>query len=115
MKTKCPFDRRVVCLALMAGLALGQAARGQSPGNQVTRVLDTALTSDGFGIFHVQFPQFNPDSGTLVSVHLSALTNTMYGFTLRNADSVAATYALTVGLQDEFSGPALPATWHTAT
>jgi hypothetical protein len=115
MKTKCPFDRRVVCLALLAGLALGQAARGQSPGNQVTRVLDTALTSDGFGIFHVQFPQFNPDSGTLVSVHLSAQTNTMYGYTLRDADSVSATYALSVGIQDEFTGPALPETYSNVT
>jgi hypothetical protein len=115
MKTNRPLVLRNVCVALLAGLALGQTARAQSPGNQVTRALDTALTSDGFGIFHVQFPQFNPDSGTLVSVHISALTNTMYGFTLRDADSVSATYALSVGIQDEFSGPALPATYSNVT
>jgi hypothetical protein len=79
------------------GLILGQTVKAQSPGSLVTRTYDTALTSDGFGIYHLQFPQFSPDSGTLVSVRISALTNTMYGFTLRNADSVAATYALTVG------------------
>jgi hypothetical protein len=115
MKTNRPPILRNVCLALLAGLALGQSARAQSPGNQVSRALDTALTSDGFGIFHVQFPQFNPDSGTLVSVHISALTNTMYGFTLRDADSVSATYALNVGIEDEFIGPALPATYSNVT
>lgn len=89
---------------------LGQAVKAQNAGNQ-TRAYDTALTSDGFGIYHLHVPQFNPDSGTLVSVRISALTNTLYGFTLRNADSLTATYAVTVGLQDEFSGPALPSTW----
>jgi hypothetical protein len=94
---------------LLAGLTFGQAADAQNAGNLGARTYDTALTSDGFGIYHLHIPQFNPDSGTLVSVHISALTNTMYGFTLRNADSAAETYTLTVGLQDEFSGPALPA------
>jgi hypothetical protein len=107
--------KRIVCVALLAGLILGQTVNAQSPGSLVTRTYDTALTSDGFGIYHLQIHQFSPDSGTLVSVRISALTNTMYGFTLRNADSVAATYALTVGLQDEFSGPALPATWSNVT
>jgi hypothetical protein len=102
---------RVICLAVLAGLILGKSANAQSGGNLVTRTYDTALSSDGFGIYHLRIPQFSPDSGTLVSVRISALTNTMYGFTLRNADSITATYALTVGLQDEFSGPALPATW----
>jgi hypothetical protein len=115
MKTNIPFVRRSICLALLAGLILGQTARAQGPGNQVTRALDTALISDGFGIFHLQFPQFNPDSGTLVSVHISARTNTMYGFTLGDADSVSATYALSVGIQDEFSGLALPATYSNVT
>ena len=79
---------------MVAGLLLAQGAKAQGPGNQVTRALDTALSSDGFGVFHVQIPQFNPDSGTLVSVHISALTNTMYGFTLKDAGSASATYAL---------------------
>jgi hypothetical protein len=111
MEKLIPFIRSKVCLALLTGLILGQTAKAQSGGNQGTRTYDTALTSDGFGIYHLQIPQFNPDSGTLLAVRISALTNTMYGFTLRNADSISANYALTVGLQDEFSGPALPATW----
>ena len=98
-------------LVLLAGLILGQNVKAQSPGNTATRAYDTSLTSDGFGVFHLRFPQFNPDSGTLISVRISALTNTLYGFTLRNADSLSTTYALAVGVQDEFSGPALPATY----
>src|SRR5580692_3324634 len=115
MKCYVPFVRRDVCVALLAGLTLWQTANAQSTGNLGTRTYDTTLTSDGFGIYHLQFPQFNPDSGTLVSIRISALTNTMYGFTLRDADSLSATYEVTVGLQDEFSGPALPADYSNVT
>ena len=115
MRVYIPILRRKLCLLLLAGLALGQAARAQSAGNQATHTYDTTLTSDGFGIYHLHVPQFSPDSGTLVSVRISAQTNTMYGFTLRNADSLAETYSLTVGIQDEFSGPALPATYSNVT
>jgi hypothetical protein len=115
MKCYIPFVRRKACLLLLAGLTLGQVGNAQSAGNQGTRTYDTALTSDGFGIYHLHFPQFNPDSGTLVSIRISALTNTLYGFTLRNADSLSANYTLTVGVQDEFSGPALPGTYSNVT
>ncbi len=115
MKTNIRCGLKRTCLALVAGLLLAQGAKAQGPGNQVTRALDTALSSDGFGIFHVQIPQFNPDSGTLVSVHISALTNTMYGFTLKDAGSASATYALNVGIQDQFSGPALPTNYSNVT
>lgn len=103
--------RKTICVVLVGALAFGSTARAQGGGNLTTHTYDTALTSDGFGVFHLQVPQFNPDSGTLVSIHISALTNTMYGFTLRNPDSTAATYSLAVGIQDQFSGPALPATY----
>lgn len=115
MKTNIRCGLKRTCLALVAGLLLAQGAKAQGPGNQVTRALDTALSSDGFGVFHVQIPQFNPNSGTLVSVHISALTNTMYGFTLKDAGSASATYALNVGIQDEFSGPALPTNYSNVT
>ncbi|HET6253468.1 MAG TPA: T9SS type A sorting domain-containing protein [Puia sp.] len=106
-----PLVRKIVCVVMLAGSILGQTATAQSAANQGTRTYDTALSSDGFGIYHLRIPQFNPDSGTLVSVRISAQTNTMYGFTLRNADSISGTYALAVGVQDQFSGPALPATY----
>jgi hypothetical protein len=115
MKSYFPLVRRNVCIAVLVWSILGQTVQAQSPGNLGTRTYDTALTSDGFGIYHLQFPQFSPDSGTLLSIRISALTNTMYGFTLRNADSLSATYALTVGVQDEFSGPALPANYSNVT
>jgi hypothetical protein len=114
MKTFIPLYRRALILLLLPVLMAGQTARAQSGGNG-TRSYDTALTSDGFGIYHLRIPQFNPDSGTLMSVHSSAMTNTMYGFTLRNSDSLSATYALTVGLQDEFSGAALPSIYSNVT
>ena len=115
MRVYIPILRRKLCLLLLAGLTLGQAAKAQNAGNLATRTYDTALTSDGFGVYHLRVPQFSPDSGTLVSVHISAQTNTMYGFTLRNADSQSETYSLTVGIQDEFSGPALPAPYQNVT
>lgn len=98
-------------LAVLAGLAFAQTAEAQCVGNLTTRTYDTALTSNGFAIFRLTFPQFNPDSGTLVSVKLIAQDNTLYGFTLRNADSVAENYSLTIGEQDLFSGSPLPATY----
>ena len=100
---------------MLAGLGVGQAAKAQNAGNLATHTYDTALTSDGFGIYHLRIPQFSPDSGTLVSVRISAQTNTMYGFTLRNADSAAETYSLSVGIQDEFTSPALPGTYSNVT
>lgn len=115
MQSWTSFIRRNVCFAVLTGMTLGQVVKAQSPGNLGTQTYDTSLASDGFGIFHVQFPQFNPELGTLMSVRISAKTNTMYGFTLKNADSISANYALTVGIQDEFSGPALPATYSNVT
>jgi hypothetical protein len=115
MQIYSPFLRKKVGLVLLAGLILGQALQAQCVGNLTTRTYDTALTSNGFGIFNLSFPQFSPDSGTLVSVKLLSLVNSMYGFTLRNADSVAATYQLSVGEQDDFSSAALPAPFSNVT
>jgi hypothetical protein len=115
MQSYISLIRRKACLLLLAGLIPWLAGNAQSAGNLGTRTYDTALASDGFGIYHLNFPQFNPDSGTLVSIHISALTNTMYGFTLRDADSLSATYEVTVGVQDEFSGPAVPADYSNVT
>ncbi len=80
---------------------------GQCTNNLATRSYDSALTSNGFGIYAMNVPQFNPDSGLLVSVKLSATTTSQYGFTLRNSDTANATYSLTLGQEDQFSGAAL--------
>ncbi len=98
---------------LKVGLAMGIGILFQFPilaqctNNFATRSYDTALTSNGFGIYAMNVPQFSPDSGLLVSVKLSATTTSQYGFTLRNADTANATYSLTLGQEDQFSGSAL--------
>ncbi len=95
------------CMVLCMGMTLHSFTQAQCVNNLATRTYDTTLTSNGFGIFNLSFPQWSPDSGVLVSVKLSAMVSSLYGFTLRNADSVATTYALTVGQQDQFSSPQL--------
>jgi Secretion system C-terminal sorting domain len=103
------------CLALCIGLILSCATNAQCVNNLATMTYDTALNSKGFGDFNLRFPQFNPDSGTLVSVRLIATVNSMYGFTLRNADSLNTTYALMVGQQDQITGTTIPATYSNIT
>jgi hypothetical protein len=96
-----------VGLAMGVGIILQFPALAQCTNNLVTRSYDTALTSNGFGIYAMSVPQFSPDSGLLVSVKLSATTTSQYGFTLRNADTANANYSLTLGQEDQFSGTAL--------
>jgi hypothetical protein len=96
-----------VGLAIGIGIVLQFPAFAQCTNSLVTRSYDTALTSNGFGIYAMSIPQFSPDSGLLVSVKLSATTTSQYGFTLRNADAANATFSLTLGQEDQFSGAAL--------
>jgi hypothetical protein len=99
---------RNACLAFGLAIGLHVAAKAQcTAANLSTTTYDTVLTSNGFAIYNLSFPQFNPDSGTLVAVRLTATVNSQYGFTLRNADSIATTYNLTLGQQDMISGPQL--------
>jgi len=104
------------CLAVSLALGLHVAAKAQCNASTLsTTTYDTALTSNGFAIYNLGFPQFNPDSGTLVAVRLTATVNSQYGFTLRNADSVATSYALTLGQQDMISGPQLSVPYSNVT
>jgi hypothetical protein len=96
-----------VGLAMGVGIILQFPAFAQCTNNLATRSYDTALTSNGFGIYAMSVPQFSPDSGLLVSVKLSATTTSQYGFTLKNADTANAIYSLTLGQEDQFSGAAL--------
>jgi hypothetical protein len=96
------------CLVIGLAVGLHVAAKAQCNATTLsTTTYDTALTSNGFATYSLSFPQFNPDSGTLVAVRLNAMVNSQYGFTLRNADTVATTYSLTLGQQDLISGPQL--------
>jgi Secretion system C-terminal sorting domain len=107
---------RNACLTIGLAISLHVAAQAQCNASTLsTTTYDTALTSNGFAIYNLNFPQFNPDSGTLVAVRLTANVNSQYGFTLRNADSVATTYTLTLGQQDLISGPQLSVPYSNVT
>jgi hypothetical protein len=96
-----------VGLAMGVGIILQFPALAQCTNNFATKSYDTALSSNGFGIYAMSVPKFSPDSGLLVSVKLSATTTSQYGFTLKNADTANTTYSLTLGQDDQFSGAAL--------
>jgi hypothetical protein len=84
-----------------------QSTQAQSSNALSTHTYDTLLTSNGFGMYNIIVPQWSPDSGTLVSVNLSATITSQYGFTLTNADNANATYTLTLGQDDQVTGAAL--------
>lgn len=96
-----------VGLALCLGMILHQSVRAQGSNVLSTHTYDTSLSSNGFGQYSVSFPQWSPDSGTLVSVKIAATVTSQYGFTLKNADNQPATYSLTLGQEDQITGSAL--------
>ena len=96
-----------VGLAMGIGMILRFPVLAQCTNSLATQSYDTALASNGFGLFAMSIPQFSPDSGQLLSVKLSAITSSQYGFTLRNVDTANASFSLTLGQEDEFSGSAL--------
>jgi hypothetical protein len=98
-----------VGLALCIGMILYQTVEAQCSNGLSTHTYDTSLISNGFAMYTISAPQWSPDSGTLVSVKLSAMVNSQYGFTLSNADTHPATYTLTLGQDDLISGTVLSA------
>lgn len=96
-----------VGLVLCIGMMFHQSTQAQSSNALSVHTYDTVLTSNGFGSYNINVPQFRPDSGTLVAVNLSATVSSQYGFTLTNADNQSATYTLTLGQDDQITGNAL--------
>lgn len=96
-----------VGLVLCIGMMFHHSVQAQNSNALSVHTYDTALTSNGFGVFNINVPQFPPDSGTLVAVNLSATVSSQYGFTLTNADNQSATYTLTLGQDDQITGSAL--------
>jgi hypothetical protein len=96
-----------VGLALCLGMMSRLSATAQCSGTLATHTYDTALSSNGYGVYPINVPQWSPDSGLLVSVKLSARVSSQYGYTLRNATSQPASYALTLGQLDQFNSAAL--------
>jgi hypothetical protein len=105
LKARFPHIR--VGLVLCIGMMFHQSLQAQSSNAISVHTYDTVLTSNGFGMYNINVPKFDPDSGTLVSVNLSATVSSQYGFTLTNADNQSATYTLTLGQDDQITGSAL--------
>jgi hypothetical protein len=100
--------KAVLCLAILGQLSYPLRSAGQC-GNTVSSSTYATLitTSTGYGNFRLSFPQWRPDSGTLVSVKVQALVSLQYGFTLSNADVVPSIYTLRVGREDKISSPSM--------
>ena len=73
------------CLGILLFFGSGLPSAGQCGNTLGVRSYDTLLTGPGYGVYAVSFPKWNPDSGTLVSVTLTALVSQQYSFTLKNA------------------------------
>jgi hypothetical protein len=88
-------------------LLWAQSSAGQCGSNLGTRSYDTLLTGIGYGNYTINFPQWNADSGTLISVRIRAVVNLQYGFTLTNADITPSIYTVLVGRYDQITSPAM--------
>jgi hypothetical protein len=96
------------CLMLSVAMILRMSVSGQCANNLGTKTYDTVLNGIGYGVYALRFPQWNPDSGTLISVKVSTRVQVQYGFTLTNADVKPSVYTLQVGREDHFTSPAIP-------
>ncbi|HEY4060446.1 MAG TPA: T9SS type A sorting domain-containing protein [Puia sp.] len=94
-------------LLLWMGVILHLQGSAQCLNNLGTRSYDTTLTGIGYGNYTIRVPKWNPDSGLLVSVKISALVSVQYGFTLKDVDVNPSIYTLTAGREDYISSPAL--------
>jgi hypothetical protein len=98
----------VLCLGILGQLSIPLRSAGQCGNTFSTRTFDTLIaTNTGYGNFRLAFPQWHPDSGTLVSVKVQALVTLKYGFTLVNMDVIPSVYTLRVGREDKITSPAM--------
>jgi hypothetical protein len=75
---------------------------GQCQNYLATKSYDTTLSNNGFAVYTLPFPQFDPDSGQLLSVKLSANVTSTYGFNLTNVNGTPATFDMTIGQEDMY-------------
>jgi hypothetical protein len=115
MKVYDPSFWKKVCLTLCIGMILHFSSLAQCANNMATRSYDTVLTGIGYGSFSIRFPKWNPDSGLLASVKISARVSVQYGFTLKNADIISSVYSLWVGREDQFSSPSMNSDYDNTT
>ena len=102
--SSCPKLRLLLC-CLLVGLHL--CSNGQGTTQLLTKTYDTLLKGNGYGTYTITFPQWNSDSGMLVSATVNAQVTQHYGFTLKDVDAISSTYAVTVGREDQITGPGL--------
>jgi hypothetical protein len=98
---------KALSLAALFFLSSVGPSAGQCGNTLGSRSYDTLISGPGYGIYTLSFPKWNPDSGTLVSVRLSAKVSQQYGFSLKNADLMPSSYTILVGRYDAFSSPAM--------
>ena len=109
MRRPNPSFLKKLCLAVCMGMLFHGACPAQCVNNLGLQTFDTTLNNNGFTIFNIKFPQFNPDSGQLVSVKISANVTSTYGFNLRNVNTNDASYDLSIGQEDQIiAGGASP-------
>jgi hypothetical protein len=105
-----PFLKKWI-LALCLGIAYffcsAFPSAGQCGNTLGSRSYDTLVTGPGYGTYSVSFPKWNPDSGALISVKISAIVSLQYSFTLKNADLMPSLYTINVGRYDQISSPAM--------
>jgi hypothetical protein len=97
-----PFLLKSLCLALCMGMLIHGNSYGQCQNFLATKSYDTTLNNNGFAVYTLPFPQFDPDSGQLISIKLSANVTSTYGFNLTNLNPTPATYDMTVGQEDMY-------------
>lgn len=102
MRRQDPFLLKILCLAFCIGMMGPSRSYGQCQNYLAAKSYDTTLSNNGYGYYTLPFPQFNPDSGQLISVKLSANVTSTYGFTLTNINPIPVSYNLTIGQKDMY-------------
>jgi hypothetical protein len=92
---------------MLLHLASPLYSSGQCGNNLSVSTYDTVITGIGYGNFHFSFPQWRPDSGTLISVKVNALVSLGYSFTLKNVDIAPSVFTLHVGRTDRITSPSM--------
>ncbi len=104
-----------LCLVALFFISFIDPSAGQCGNTLGIRSYDTLLTGPGYVTYTITFPKWNPDSGTLLSVKLTALVNQQYSFTLKNADLTPSIYTLLVGRYDAISSPVMSLPYSSTT
>ncbi len=88
------------------GIAIQSPSRAQCiPSSLQSVSYDTLIAGSGNDSHTFNFKKFNPALGTLVAAKVSSVVSVNYGFTLKNVESVARNFSVSVGRYDNFQSP----------